>query len=144
MLLADLPADLPLLLLATADSPQSELDSSASALFGNAGQGTVFELERPTNAERAAMFDGLFSQIFHPAKQKAAKIAKSPPPQVPNKPILAYCLLFNFAHQGIANFLESRNKLKKYPGASIKESSVQPSVTLCACNAIDVLRDTMN
>ena len=34
MLLADLPPDLPLLLLATADVPAEELDSEARTLFG--------------------------------------------------------------------------------------------------------------
>ena len=82
MLLADLPRDLPLLLFATADAPQSDLDTSATALFGNGYQDNVYDLKRPTEAERAAMFDGLFMQIFHPAKQKAAKVEKQPPPQV--------------------------------------------------------------
>ena len=82
MLLADLPADLPLLLFATADAPQTELDSGSSALFGHTGQTYVYELERPTGAERAVMFEGLFSQIFRPATQKADKVQKLPPPKV--------------------------------------------------------------
>ena len=38
MLLADLPPDLPLLLLATADSPVEELDTDALKLFGSGGR----------------------------------------------------------------------------------------------------------
>ena len=38
MLLADLPPDLPLLLLATADVPAEELDADALKLFGNKGR----------------------------------------------------------------------------------------------------------
>lgn len=38
MLLADLPPDLPLLLLATADCPMDELDADALKLFGSGGR----------------------------------------------------------------------------------------------------------
>ena len=82
MLLADLPADLPLLLFATADAPLSELDNDASALFGRTGLASAYELGRPSETERLAMFEGLISQAFAPAKQKMVKAAKLPPPQV--------------------------------------------------------------
>lgn len=82
MLLADLPADLPLLLFATADAPLSELHESASVLFGRAGLSAAVELDRPTAVERLAMFDGLISRVFHPAKQKVAKVVKALPPEV--------------------------------------------------------------
>ena len=38
MLLSDLPPDLPLLLLATAEVPLAELDSDALKLFGSGGE----------------------------------------------------------------------------------------------------------
>lgn len=38
MLLSDLPPDLPLLLLATADVPLADLDSEALKLFGSGGE----------------------------------------------------------------------------------------------------------
>jgi len=38
MLLSDLPPELPLLLLATADVPLTELDADALKLFGSGGQ----------------------------------------------------------------------------------------------------------
>ena len=41
MLLSDLPPDLPLLLLATADVPLAELDSDALKLFGSGGESRV-------------------------------------------------------------------------------------------------------
>lgn len=41
MLLSDLPPDLPLLLLATADVPLAELDSDALKLFGSGGESQV-------------------------------------------------------------------------------------------------------
>lgn len=43
MLLADLPQDLPLLLLATADSPADELEAEALKLFSSGGKVTMFE-----------------------------------------------------------------------------------------------------
>ena len=43
MLLSDLPPDLPLLLLATADVPLAELDSDALKLFGSGGESPRLE-----------------------------------------------------------------------------------------------------
>lgn len=82
MLLADLPSDLPLLLFATADSPLSELHEEAAVLFKRMGAASAIELHRPRAPERLAMFDGLISSVFHPAKQKEARAVKPPPPQV--------------------------------------------------------------
>lgn len=41
MLLSDLPSELPLLLLATADVPLAELDADALKLFGSGGDAQV-------------------------------------------------------------------------------------------------------
>lgn len=43
MLLSDLPPDLPLLLLATADVALAELDSDALKLFGSGGESPTLE-----------------------------------------------------------------------------------------------------
>lgn len=82
MLLADLPSDLPLLLFATADEPLAEQHIEAAALFESSGSSVIDELEQPIESERAAMFDGLIAQVFHPAKQKPTRLAKLPAPQV--------------------------------------------------------------
>lgn len=53
MLLDDLPPDLPLLLIATADVPADELDLEAARLFNSASR---LELGPPSADQRHAMF----------------------------------------------------------------------------------------
>ena len=82
MLLADLPADLPLMLFATADAPLPQLPHEAMTLFGRAGVASAYELGAPSAEERAAMFEGLAKEAVGPAKQRARKSAPLPPPEV--------------------------------------------------------------
>ena len=80
MLLADLPADLPLMLFATADAPLPQLPHEAMTLFGRAGAASAYELGAPSADERAAMFERLANQAAGPAMQKVQKSLPPPPP----------------------------------------------------------------
>jgi hypothetical protein len=57
MLLADLPPELPLLLLAVADVTASELDDEAAALFCGGPGAAVVELRPPEARQREVLFE---------------------------------------------------------------------------------------
>ena len=84
MLLADLPADLPLLLLSTANAPLVEIPEEALALFGNASQTRSFayELTPPEEPQRRALFSQVCSDIAGPAHQRPSAVVSLPPAQV--------------------------------------------------------------
>lgn len=82
MLLADLPADLPLLLFATADAQLSELPQDALTLFGRIGSANVHELEHPNADERGAMFNSLAAQAAGPAEERKESAEAQAPPLV--------------------------------------------------------------
>jgi SpoVK/Ycf46/Vps4 family AAA+-type ATPase len=65
-LLADLPPDLPLLLLASADVDPSELDSEARALFGGAAGEGIYTLSAPTSDERVKFFEPVSTALIIP------------------------------------------------------------------------------
>jgi SpoVK/Ycf46/Vps4 family AAA+-type ATPase len=87
-LLADLPPDLPLLLLATADAPARELDPEALALFGAGGAGeAVYETAAPTAAQRAALFAPAARALAGPPEPEIAEPERAaPPPALPLAP----------------------------------------------------------
>jgi SpoVK/Ycf46/Vps4 family AAA+-type ATPase len=65
-LLVDLPPDLPLLLLASADVEPSELDSEARALFGGAAGEGVYILSAPTHDRRIKFFEPVSTALIIP------------------------------------------------------------------------------
>ncbi|PRW59558.1 ATPase family AAA domain-containing-like isoform X1 [Chlorella sorokiniana] len=86
MLLADLPADLPLLLFATADVPASELDPTVCQLF-NVQSGGAYELGLPDAAQRAAFFTGIAKALALPAPPEQARAERPAPlPVLPRAP----------------------------------------------------------
>ncbi|KAA6420881.1 MAG: ATPase family AAA domain-containing protein [Trebouxia sp. A1-2] len=86
MLLSDLPPELPLLLLATADVPLADLDADALKLFGSGGTG-MYALTEPTAAERTAFFSGLAHQLAQPPRPNLNRKRKAlQPPQLPRAP----------------------------------------------------------
>ncbi|KAL0036308.1 hypothetical protein WJX77_001773 [Trebouxia sp. C0004] len=86
MLLSDLPSELPLLLLATADVPLTDLDADALKLFGSGGTG-MCALSEPTAAERTAFFSGLTHQLAQPPRPNLNRKRKAlQPPQLPRAP----------------------------------------------------------
>lgn len=86
MLLSDLPPELPLLLLATADVPLTDLDADALKLFGSGGTG-IYALSEPTAAERTAFFSGLAHQLAQPPRPNLNRKRKAlQPPQLPRAP----------------------------------------------------------
>ncbi|GAB4822033.1 hypothetical protein N2152v2_009079 [Parachlorella kessleri] len=93
VLLADLPPDLPLLLLATADVPAEELDPEARTLFGGPQAGGVFELPTPTHPQRQAFFHDISRALALPPPREALAAAAGEeaeaapaPPQLPRDP----------------------------------------------------------
>ncbi|KAL4429387.1 hypothetical protein ABPG77_005161 [Micractinium sp. CCAP 211/92] len=82
MLLADLPADLPLLLFATADVPASELDPAVRQLF-NVQSGGAFELEAPTREQRSSFFRGIAEALALPPRPERGGEGKPPAPLPP-------------------------------------------------------------
>lgn len=85
-LLADLPSDLPLLLLATADVPASQLDPEALALFGPAGgqhggplaHSSIYQLGPPTPEQRTQFFRPLCEALAQPPLPPQAPPAPAP------------------------------------------------------------------
>jgi SpoVK/Ycf46/Vps4 family AAA+-type ATPase len=65
-LLADLPPDLPLLLLASADVEPSDLDPEARALFGGAAGEGIYTLTAPTHDERIKFFEPVSTALIIP------------------------------------------------------------------------------
>ncbi|EFJ08946.1 hypothetical protein SELMODRAFT_428490 [Selaginella moellendorffii] len=60
MLLADLPSNLPLLLLGTSSARKSELDDEACSVFGR----HIYEVQVPTRDERDAFFTQVIKSLF--------------------------------------------------------------------------------
>ncbi|KAL0052590.1 hypothetical protein WJX82_004414 [Trebouxia sp. C0006] len=86
MLLSDLPPELPLLLLATADVSLADLDADALKLFGSGGTG-IYALSEATAAERTAFFSGLTHQLAQPPRPNLNRKRKAlQPPQLPRAP----------------------------------------------------------
>jgi hypothetical protein len=57
-LIQDIDASLPVLLLATSDTPLSQLPAEIQSLFsGGLGDGVTVELNSPTNSERRSFFE---------------------------------------------------------------------------------------
>ena len=85
MLLEDLPADLPLFLLATADVPVTDVDPSALDIF----DGNVFELSAPFLEDRRLLFDrARRAMMTKPAVEKGKgkvyeELPLAPPPEPP-------------------------------------------------------------
>ena len=85
-LLADLPPDMSLLLLATSDVPSSVLDSEAATIFGGLA-GSVYELGPPGIRARSAFFESL-------AQVAAFPLVPPPPPRLrTTPPPVRLCLL---------------------------------------------------
>lgn len=80
MLLADLPADLPLLLAATADAPAADLPPEALQLFG--GDACKCELGPPTPPQRRAMFAPLAMAASGAPAVRPSRTEPAPLPQV--------------------------------------------------------------
>lgn len=86
MLLADLPPELPLLLLSSADAPVQEIPEDALALFGNDPTAYAHELVAPESEARAAMFRPVCTEIAGSAEELPAVAVIESPPQVPHLP----------------------------------------------------------
>ena len=83
MLLADLPPDLPLLLLATAEAELKDIPEEALALFGNSqGSEHTFEMTPLDNEQRRLMFAQVCKEIAGPAHEKPTTVLSQPPPEV--------------------------------------------------------------
>ena len=102
-LLADLPPDMSLLLLATSDVPSSALDSEAAAIFGGLA-GSVYELGPPGIRARSAFFESL-------AQVAAFPLVLPPPPRLQTTPPpVRQCLLQHLqgcraaGHPGLCGF----------------------------------------
>lgn len=65
-ILSDLPPDLPLLLLATANVPSGELDPEAAALFGGPGGEGIYSTALPTHGQRVEFFEPLATALIVP------------------------------------------------------------------------------
>lgn len=65
-LLADLPPDLPLCLLASADVTPGDLDPEARAIFGGAAGEGIYTLSTPTQLQRIKFFEPVASALIAP------------------------------------------------------------------------------
>lgn len=81
-LLADLPSDLPLLLLATADCSVENLDmAAAAALFGAKAAEGYFEIRSPNKEERLAFFKPISEALAlpQPPELEPTSVERRPP-----------------------------------------------------------------
>ncbi|CAL5230062.1 g13513 [Coccomyxa viridis] len=91
MLLADLPGDLPLLLMASADVPLDQLDEEAAQLF-SARTAVRHEMEVPQASERAAYFGPVLAPLALPPPPPHLNAQRPPPPELPKAPEAAEAL----------------------------------------------------
>lgn len=84
VLLQDLPPSLPVLLLATADAPLHEIDGDARDIFGE----FVYELSRPSAAQRSEFFESLAIAVRTPAQVAMQQEVRTKPPPLPEAPVL--------------------------------------------------------
>lgn len=87
-LLVDLPPDLPLLLLASADVEPSELDNEARALFGGAAGDGIYTLSAPTHDHRIKFFEPVSAAlIIPPPDDETTNTATTSAPQEETLPL---------------------------------------------------------
>ncbi|KAJ7543313.1 hypothetical protein O6H91_09G032800 [Diphasiastrum complanatum] len=84
MLLADLPSDLPVLLLGTATIARSEIDREALSIFGH----HIFEMKPPTESERADFLSHVVQMIVTAYDSERINKPKQKPllPELPKVP----------------------------------------------------------
>jgi hypothetical protein len=96
-LLSDLPGDVPLLFMATADVPKEDLPPAAASLF-LVGLTSIVELGPPPAEERAAFFEEISRSLAYPPLPPPRKRVRVAAPQVGGASLLF--LPHNFCSHG--------------------------------------------